>query len=104
MGIEDKLDEIILLLKRLNNMKSARESNGYGEDETYSYFAATCDLLGVTEEEVYQDYLDAKEENGDELPPVNIRKLNKAIKSARPDYVLRNTTWGGEQLRIWKKK
>lgn len=104
MGIEEKLDEIIMLLKRLTNTTSAREHSGYGEDATYAYFAATCDLLGATDEEVYQDYLDAKEENGDELPPVNMRKLIRAIKEARPEYMLKNTTWGGEQVRVWKKK
>ena len=102
--IEKKLDEIIRLLRMQTHLREATMRAPDVEDKTYAYFAATCDLLGITDNEVYEDYLDAKKENGDDLPPVSIRKLTKAIKDAQPGFVLRNTTWEGEQVRVWRRK
>ena len=103
-NIEIKLDEIIKLLRMQTHLKEASMRSIDVEDKTYAYFAATCDLLGITDEEIYEDYLEAKKENGDDLPPVSVRKLRRAIKDAQPGYVLKNTTWEGEQVRVWRKK
>lgn len=103
-NIEEKLNEIIKLLRMQTHLREAAMRSPDVEDKTYAYFAATCDLLGVTDDEVYEDYLLAKEENGDDMPPVSRRKLRRAIKDAQPGYVLKNTTWKGEDVRVWRRK
>lgn len=100
--MEEKLDEIISLLRTLVHLREVRLD--CNEDHTYQYFAATCELLGVSDTEVYEDYLAERVKNGDNLPPVSLRTLRRAIKSARPEYELKNTTWDGEQVRVWRKK
>lgn len=100
--MEEKLDEIISLLRTLIHLREIR--NDCNEDHTYQYFAASCELLGVSDDEVYEDYLAERAKNGDELPPVSLRTLRRAIRSARPDYELKNSTWNGEPVRVWRRK
>ena len=116
--IIDRLDKIIEIISDLNaktvlnyyrqqsdlldkTIKATEQARIPTEDTAANLIAALIEE-DTLESEAIKMYMDQHKEMGIKTPYIRKFDLNRIIRESHPDFVLRNTTRKGVQLRVWK--